>query len=633
MSAIFGIISKKDISKQSILAMKQPFLEYTIDRMDERVSQNIYMGCGIQYISDISEKEVLPIYSEKTGIYLTADCVIDNRDQLLDQLQIKNRKTTDGEIFYQAYLKWGETFVTHFLGIFSYAIYDGSRRTLILGTDYTSSRCLHYYTDKENVYFSTLMKPICNVVNPSFNERWIADWLSIDMPIVTMKSGETLYTGIKKVRPGSYLLINQDGIQEKKYWEPYKNRKNLILKSEDEYKEKFKALMQDIISDSIDTNGQVGICLSSGLDSTTVACNAAILLSKKGKKLYSYTGVPVKEFKYESKYYIANESEGVMEVCKRYPNIVPTFCDFDGQNCVEEAKRIAKILEFPNKSYGNDVMMDGLYMQAANNGCKILLSGNAGNSTISYGNIYSYVKSQMKHARVVGGIKELCSFCKKYHFSRKRLLKYYLRAEMKFGPTPKEVADEIRTYTFINKDLLMKQHPEKRILKSGYCILNTKISTVEDNKKNAMLDEQAFLQMGEFETKYGLMYGLVARDPTRDKRMIEFCMSLPEKCFANKEGERRLVRCYMKGIVPDAILDDINRRGRQTIDWYYRIQNRWEQVSLLLKQAYKNETLKKYIDMEKLNQSLSEFDPKSEDNPETVMKQFVYIYNLAVCME
>lgn len=78
--------------------------------------------------------------------------------------------------------------------------------------------------------------------------------------------------------------------------------------------------------------------------------------------------------------------------------------------------------------------------------------------------------------------------------------------------------------------------------------------------------------IGEFETKLGLHYGLVFRDPTRDCRMIHFCYHLPYRYFAYQGTPRFLIRSAMKGRLPDAILDNWMRYGVQNADWFTRIR-------------------------------------------------------------
>ena len=90
-----------------------------------------------------------------------------------------------------------------------------------------------------------------------------------------------------------------------------------------------------------------------------------------------------------------------------------------------------------------------------------------------------------------------------------------------------------------------------------------------------------------------------------DKRMIELCLRLPFQCFAWNGVERRLVREYLAGYVPDTIRLTTQQRGRQRGDAsmrmdMYRFPNGkqpWEKVT---------EKLEKYYDINKVTQGLKE---------------------------
>src|SRR6056297_1123056 len=53
------------------------------------------------------------------------------------------------------------------------------------------------------------------------------------------------------------------------------------------------------------------------------------------------------------------------------------------------------------------------------------------------------------------------------------------------------------------------------------------------------------------------VYGFDQRDPTGDRRMIEFCMALPEKYYLADGIDRRLARLGLKHLLPEPIRMDI----------------------------------------------------------------------------
>ena len=115
--------------------------------------------------------------------------------------------------------------------------------------------------------------------------------------------------------------------------------------------------------------------------------------------------------------------------------------------------------------------------------------------------------------------------------------------------------------------------------------------------------------MGEIETKLSLKYGIVKRDPTRDKRVIEFCLSLPTEMFVDGGMERALVRKSMKGILPEKIRINTSVRGKQSADWIYRITPKWKQIKKELENILNNDNnLVNYVDIDKLKNTLEMLD-------------------------
>jgi asparagine synthase (glutamine-hydrolysing) len=60
------------------------------------------------------------------------------------------------------------------------------------------------------------------------------------------------------------------------------------------------------------------------------------------------------------------------------------------------------------------------------------------------------------------------------------------------------------------------------------------------------------------------------RDPTIDKRLVEFCLAIPEEQFLRKGVTKSLLRRAMAGRLPDAILEE-RRKGLVGADWHLRI--------------------------------------------------------------
>ena len=110
MSAIWGQISfNQTIEPKTGETMTQYFKDdFRLDDIQTYYTPSAYMGCGIQYITKEAENEKLPIYDEE--LCFNCDCILDNRNELLNALSITDLSIPDGRLMYQAYRKWGNTF-------------------------------------------------------------------------------------------------------------------------------------------------------------------------------------------------------------------------------------------------------------------------------------------------------------------------------------------------------------------------------------------------------------------------------------------------------------------------------------------------------------------------------------------
>jgi asparagine synthase (glutamine-hydrolysing) len=609
MSAIWGIIQMKHIEVDDSLGrkMEEAMSLYRLDYCKTKKMKHVIMGYGHQDITAESKLEQLPYFDEDELVLYTADCMIDNRDELIRELGIQEKKIGDGALLYSAYHKWGEDFTDHVLGVFTFATYRKEDNICCLWVDHTGSRSLYYYIDEQTIYFSTVFSPIHAVLPKSkicFNEKWMTFCESTYSPDMMLLREETPFENIKMIEAGHSITFrrkNDKIITEKhNYWKPKRKRK-MNLRSQLEYKELFVNTLQECIKDLLRSE-QVGITLSSGLDSSAVACIAASLLENKQKSLYSFTSVPLKDYQGEDNpYFITDESEGVKMICEAYRNIRPEFVRCEGKNSFSELRRLVRLLEFPHKSRQNMVWLDEIYEKASQKGCRIILKGQYGNSTISYGRILTRVYDDLLHMRWRSAYREMAMFCRRHKISKKRALKAFIT----------EIRNKIiKPYTHMESTLIKKELLDKHgVLKKINRIMRLSGGTEMDSrsqKERYMYDLTALSQLGALDTRFGLMHGLIIRDPLKDKRMIELCYNLPVKCFVQEGTERTLVRKYMQGIIPDGILNITNRRGLQGADFRSRIVEVWEEIQGDVLNAVENPRLEQYFKKKKLEQQIND---------------------------
>lgn len=635
MSAIWGIVCIEDGKIDSDIdnTMRNVMGRYKIDRIESIVDDGVYFACGHQYFTPEAESEKLPYYDESRGIYFTADCMIDNRTELLEELGLSDTSVPDGRLCYLAYLKWGENFVTHLIGIFACAIYDLSNKQLLLYTDHMGSRCINYYCYADMIMFSTSYDLFLNALPQgqlTLSEQWIVGCESEPSACMVLFPGLTPYEGVYQLQAGTYIKCRDGKVKQISYWNPtnIKERKGL---SDSEYKKLFVDTFTECVRSLLRPGVKVAATLSGGLDSSSVVSIAAPILEDRGEILHTYTSVPDYEVDVGlSEYFVPDESAAVLRTAGYFSNINCHFVDCKDESALTRLERLVHEYGFPIKSAINMMWLDEVSKQAKGQGCSVILSGQHGNSTISYGDIFSLAYQLVRSLHPLRAKKAVGEFlC--INGLHKRNFVNMLRNEMKekiciaLGIDPSSDGKNI----YVKKELQSKYHIRqqrmKNARKSGSGLMNTRAQ-----QRRLPFQRDELQQLGLYNTMDSLLNGIVERDPTRDKRIIELCISLPTSCYVSGRFERNLVRGYLEGIVPEHIRTDIRHRGMQGADYVMRINRTWAANRQMVYKALTNEKLKLYLDETKLLEMLKKCENTEHFEKEDGQLIIYMLYTVAL---
>lgn len=573
MSAIWGAISLegKEISKATGTRMWQAYEKCKIDRREEVCRENVLMGCGIQYFVKENRMEKLPIVEE--DYFFTADVVLDNRSELLRKLQIsEERVIPDGEILWRMYRKYGEDCLNSLLGSYIFVVYNKKENTISVVSDATGTRCLYYRYENGMFYFSSLIEALWQPGEKrKMNERWLTDFLALDNLVGITECTETMYQGIYKVEPAHLIKIKKDGIEKKCYWNP--KPKKLKLKSDEEYKQKIIEIFSEAVRCLLRAD-KTGMLLSGGLDSSSIACFAAPELKKRGETLHAFTSVPDKKYQSDmGEFNLTDESEKAKKTGEFLGNVENHLIQLSGEDSWTAHYVIKKGLEIPYKSPQNlQWLIQGL-QEAEKLGIRIVLEGGYGNVTISYGNPVTYLDTLLWQKRFLSYVKEINYFGEKYHWGKKQRLKVMLDMAKSYYFPQKE--NSVLGKAYIKKEKVQEFMTESRISQIAEKRAKRRMDVATN--REVMLDRIQCSHKGEIKTKESLMTGVLFRDPCMDKRVIEFCISLPPEQYCYHGVTRRLVREYFQEIVPEHITKD-ERYGCQSADMLWKLQQNWNVV-------------------------------------------------------
>lgn len=624
MSAIWGAIhlkggAVKDVHK-SIL--RSAFDKCIIDRYEEMESGNVYMGCGIQYFTKEAKYEVLPI--RENNLFFDADVIVDNRKDLLKLCKFGEEivDLSDGYILFKMYQTYGKKCLNKLLGAYAFVFYDKQKESIDMVIDAVGYRLVYYMIHEEVLYYSSLMEPLEQIMQQvKINYRWISDFLGQDNLNMFTEGEETSIEGIYRVPPGSIYTFSKDGIHKERYWDPYRDQKKIRLKDDGAYKTSFLDLYKECVSCLLRSEEETSIFLSGGFDSTSVAVLAAKELAKQNKKLYAYTSIPLEGYESEfKKNIIVDEKELVLKTKEYIPNLECEFMSLPEMNAWYDRKDYVKVVEMPYKSVQNLLWMFEGMKKSYNKNARIMLVGNFGNSTVSFDNKEVFFTWLFQRGLWLRLYREINAMKKRHGYTRKSILLSTIKNA--FGLKGSKEEQNLFENSYVNNSLVEYWGTKKRME-----IINKKESKYYSNYKvyqEAQLPLETLRHCGEIAMKNSLYSGVIYRDPTRDKRMIEFTVGIPYSQFTHNGYCRRLITEYMKGIMPEHIIKE-RRQGRQSADLRARMITKQKVIKEEWKRIYEVHRNSKVVNC---NKALQHLEKKNIED----MKDFEIVRHIFTIM-
>ncbi|WP_459500042.1 lasso peptide isopeptide bond-forming cyclase [Bacillus sp. C1] len=621
MSAITGIVHFNDepISSEQGRGLMEDLQKYPADDVQIWHKENVFLGCHAQWITPESIGEQLPFYDYERQMAITADAIIDNRTELFERLQVDHvdrKSITDSELILLSYQKWGEETPKYLVGDFAFMIWDERKQKLFGARDFSGSRTLYFYRDQQRFSFCTIINPLFTLpyIEKKLHEQWIAEFLAIPVNFESVDPSLTVYKHIEQVPPSHTILVTSESVKFSRYYTPIAGEK-LRLKSNEEYEEAFREVYQSAIKARLRTHHQVGAHLSGGLDSGSVVSFAARDLRMENKKLHTFSYVPVEGFvDWTHKGRVANERPFIQSTVQYVGNIQDYYLDFAGRSPLSEVDDWLETLEMPYKFFENTFWLKGVYEEARQQGVGVLLSGQRGNWTVSWGPTLDYQAMLLKRLHWIRLFRELYLYSRNIGVKKSRVLEVVRRKA--FPSLNQLFSSEEQSFfpIIINPEFAKKMNVVEKLKEHDIDMTGSSISTAYDMKKQQFEQLYYWSINGTYGTKLSLRYSLWDRDPTNDLRMIQFCLSVPEEQYIQNGLDRALIRRATKNFLPDKVRLNQRVRGVQGADGVYRMAPYWNTFIEELDQIIEDSVISEFINIEVIKDAILKI--RDEPRPE-----------------
>lgn len=551
-----------------------------------------------------------PLVHAENQTLILFDGRLDNREELAGDLGIPGeelRLLADSAVAQRACLRWDTAAVERLLGDFALACWQPRARRLWLARDPLGTRPLYWHQKPDLFAFATLPKALFAIpgVDKAICEERLHDYLCL-LPMI---GPESFFKGIYRVEPGQILVLDGEAITTHRYhrWDP---DRELRLKSDGDYLEAFREQVERSVACRLRSSGLIASHLSSGFDSSTVAALAARQLAAENKLLIAYTSVPREGFDGPvPKGRHGDEGPGARALAARFPNIEHHLIRTSGITPLDHLEEDVQTLDRPPLNPCNRVWINAIAAAAARRGAKVLLTGGMGNMTISYTG-REYLPWLFGQRQWVSWWREMRGLKRRQPAPRWRGLLLQSVAPY-LPPVLWGLIERLRSgrrwaltdYTAIHPDFMQRMGHAERVKATGWDLSyrpwgdgrRMRIAVLErmDNGERRVADN---------------VFGLEMRDPTADRRLIEFCLAIPGRQYLRDGQSRWLLLRLMAETLPPEILQ-AKTNGYQAADWYESTMAAIPRIrEELAGQQVKG--VGQYLDLQSLWQSL-------EDWPET----------------
>lgn len=564
---------------------------------------SVGLGHCMLWTTPESLQEHLPWTDPQSGITITADARLDNRDELSEALELdQGSNPCDGQLILLSYLKWGLECPERLLGDFAFSIWDPRHHHVYCARDPMGVKPLYYYCSE--LLFATASEIQSLLVHPQIprqvNEIRIADYFvqtGKRLNSVLDDREITAFRNIYPLAPGQWIRVSPERMQKQTYWQ-LDPRSELKLGSDQDYAEAFRDLFAKAVQCRLRSAFPVGIQLSGGLDSSSVACMAGQFVDPSVLTAFSAIFPSLK----------GQEKTQVDE--RKYLQIVLEQGGF--QSVKIEADRLSPLRDrqgiylHPDEPFypPNLYLTREIYQVAREQQIRVVLDGIDGDSLLCPP--YRYLLELAQSGQWLSFAQEV-RLVSSFGFSAWNWFWFYF---WRFGLKQTFIRGPVRSmWQHLQKEEpaplpLMKaefgerlQHDQRlQMIKERDAPWSKQVRGEHYLALSSGLQQSALQSLDRIAAREGVE----ARHPFFDRRLLEFCLALPVDQLVKHGWSRIILRRAMKGIVPDAVR------------WRHRKANLsasfcrgfWVRELELIQEVFSNDlsVLEEFLDLERVQE-------------------------------
>ena len=592
MCGISVIINKKEkVDKSKILKMMDVMEHRGPDDKDFWIDKNVGFGFVRLSILDLSTNGRQPMFLNDRYI-IVFNGEIYNYIELKKDLISKGysfNSGTDTEVILAAYDHWGKDCIERFNGMWAFSIYDKLDNSFFISRDRFGIKPLYYSLSDDTLIFSSDIPSILAVSSNShsINDSIMYDYLALNR---TNHSHETFFKNIFRLLPGHNAIISNFNIEIEKWYDLESSVQNTVHNQND-----IIPIFKTAINEQLRSDVPIGLCLSGGLDSSSIA--SMMLEEIKFDDFHTFSAVYDNSFEKNEEKYINLYKNNIKNMHFAHPNVESLIEDLDDfvTAIVEPVTTSSEYAEFK-------------VMQLAQNHCTVLLNGQGVDEIFGgYKYIFGPYLIELMHQ-------------KKYFTFFKEWAKYY------------QVNKDFQAYKSFLFHLLSNKW-KNTLIKKNRKYINSDFnerSKLSSELSNELYNANSLLQssLKHFEHKFehhliwadksGMWFSLETRFPYLDHRFVEYSLSLPADDKIKNGIPKYLFKKSMKKYLPKQIYNRTDKIGYETPEKNWFLNRKFKDLfnDIIITN---NSPLSNYFNMNELTKIIN-MDELSEQNAQVLWK-------------
>lgn len=524
------------------------------------VNDAVLLGHRRLAIIDLSDDSAQPMVRE--GRYwLTYNGEIFNYVELREELRAMGEEFTttgDTEVVLAAYCRWGSDCVRRFNGMWSFAVYDTETGTLFCSRDRFGEKPLCYAEFGGKFFFASEIKAILayepRLAEPAYNV--IANYCRSS---VGAQHAETWFRCIQRVPPGCNLTLKDGVVSIERYW-TYPEKVDRAI-GFDEAQKRYAALFRDAVRIRMRSDVPLGLTLSSGLDSSSIAY---AMQAEDPTPHYCFTaGFPADLQPGRAGALYVDTEGGADEspTARRIANdigLTSIVVETDYSRFVADLSRIVHHLESGNSSPAVFPLMQ--LLGEARKRLTVLLEGQGADELLA-GYVGTLIWKNAADLARAGRWRE--SFAAVRQFAQTYRLGYavllMLRGASNRIPAISRLNQRLRKIEPVFGPRLRRYRHM-----ADYPAIGDDGASVGVSRELRRQHSGGLVNLLHYGDAISMANSLESRMPFLDYRLVEFVWSLPTE-FKIKLGVGKYIhREAMRGLVPDWIIDNRIKHGFTT---------------------------------------------------------------------